>query len=73
MDKKIFINSNSSIPNRRKITIVSKNSENEIIADIEHLDENRDGTAITQKIYQDWEDNIQNLYEILDEAKRIKS
>lgn len=65
MDKKIFINSNSSIPNRRKITIVSKNSENEIIADIEHLDENRDGTAITQKIYQDWEDNIQNLYEML--------
>ena len=61
MDKIIFKDSTSTVPNRRRLKIIDNTNPLDMLVDIEHLDDSKDGSLINAQLLQRLEDNIQLL------------
>ena len=70
MDKIIFKDSTSTVPNRRRLKIIDNTNPLDMLVDIEHLDESKDGSLINAQLLQRLEDNIQLLSQKIDELEK---
>ena len=69
MEKIEFKDNTSTTPNRRKLKIIDNTNPLEMLVDIEHLDESKDGSLINAQLLQRLEDNIQLLSQKIDEIE----
>lgn len=70
MDKIEFKDNTSTTPNRRKLKIIDNTNPLEMLVDIEHLDDSKDGNLINAQLLQRLEDNIQLLSQKIDELEK---
>lgn len=63
MDKIEFKDNTSTTPNRRKLKIIDNTNPLEMLVDIEHLDDSKDGTLIDAQKLQELADNIYDLWQ----------
>ena len=61
MDKIEFKNNTSTTPNRRRLKIIDNTNPLDMLVDIEHLDDSKNGDMITAQLLQRLEDNIHTL------------
>ena len=69
MEKIEFKDNTSTTPNRRRLKIIDNTNPLDMLVDIEHLDESKDGSLINAQLLQRLEDNIQLLSQKIDEIE----
>ena len=63
MDKIEFKDNTSTTPNRRRLKIIDNTNPLDMLVDIEHLEESKDGTLIDAQKLQELADNIYDLWQ----------
>ena len=69
MDKIEFKNNTSSTPNRRRLKIIDNTNPLDMLVDIEHLDDSKNGDMVTAQLLQRLEDNIHTLSQKITELE----
>lgn len=73
MDKIEFKNNTSTTPNRRRLKIIDNTNPLDMLVDIEHLDDSKNGDMITAQLLQRLEDNIYILSQKIAELEEESS